>query len=300
MGFGSIVIHINVCLSRVNTDIIFIMGYLPSKKFFLVLFSLILLFLGIFFVVKITNEPTEKTGNNTGVKIIPAKGATPIRYIPMAENVSTSTLLARAMYLDEMIKASATSTVVQDVVDSTAQEMQAIKDDILSDPYSSSDVKISKDNSAEAIRRYGNNMGRNILVYGGEHQESSEIDIMKRAYVDKDTAALKELDPFISFYKNLVKSSLSLSVPSDAVALHVRMLNAYSSEEKALEGIRSGINPDNEIRFTASFVSYGYSTKKIAYAFGKANEFFTGKGIIFTPADPGAAFANLFAFDPKK
>ncbi len=95
------------------------------------------------------------------------------------------------------------------------------------------DLRVDSDNSAEALRTYGNNFGLLIDKYT-KRTHRTEDEIVTDALKIKKDSALKELQlPAIS-YKNFSSDLKALSVPSSLAPSHLQVVNGYEGMSKGL------------------------------------------------------------------
>lgn len=91
-----------------------------------------------------------------------------------------------------------------------------------------SDIKISPDNSKEAIRNYGNQLG-SILQKHINPAPGMELVILKEVAEKKDESKLMELEGSVKTYDGLAKDCLSLATPSAIKDFHLKLINSFIS-----------------------------------------------------------------------
>ncbi|MEK7463754.1 MAG: thrombospondin type 3 repeat-containing protein [Patescibacteria group bacterium] len=94
-------------------------------------------------------------------------------------------------------------------------------------PYLISEIKIKTDSSKEAVKQYGNEMTAVFKKYVvGSRNEGL---IVKDALQKGNPDILKELDPVIESYKNIVNGLLKIETPKSMEVLHLDLVNAINS-----------------------------------------------------------------------
>lgn len=269
------------------------MDYIPSKKFFIVFSLLLFLSGGIFAFAKWTSKPPPEKNDNAIEVAVPQKNDLPVASLH-GEMVSTATLLKQAAYFDDLDQyMSATGT--KSVINSINSEMEAEKENILGDHYSEEDILITDNNSIEAIKKYGNDLGKTFQGYReNEKPQMLEIDIIKKAIGDKDVETIKELDPYIDYYQTIIEKILQVEVPADAVDLHLQMLNAHASQLAVMEGFRGFNDTGGEIPASAAIQTYPDVEKAFFESFLEAYNFFLEKDIVYSPKENGYIFTLIF------
>jgi len=261
------------------------MNYLPSKSFFYTVLAVFLCVIGVFLFSKIFNTAKENSSAiNEGIIALPGNPQTTKGNMWENSYGATTTLMAKALYYDELAQ-SGTTTTVKEVNDIVTAEIKQAKDNILADKYKKSDIKISNDNSVEALKKYGNALGDIMKKYGKIKSDMSEIDIIKKGIGEGQIETLSKLNEYISLYKNIIPELLLLSVPSDISSLHLRILNGYASLLAVDQGYLH-FSDDISIA-TGAFYSHPEALKKFIEAYRDMYYFFQGKGITFSKEEGG-------------
>ncbi|MBL7045307.1 MAG: hypothetical protein ISR98_01775 [Parcubacteria group bacterium] len=155
--------------------------------------------------------------------------------------------------------------------------------------YTQTDLNISQNIDSVSVKKYGNTLGEIILKHSFETED--ELTIFNRSVTNDDTREIEKLDPIINGYKNILKDSLALSVPVDAINEHITFVQSIASVTESIEGMR--VIYTDPVRAIAGIGSYGQSTKSLKDAFDKMGSYFTNKGIIFSKYDKGYVVVNV-------
>ena len=141
--------------------------------------------------------------------------------------------------------------------------------------YTVKNLKIETNNIAN-IQTYFDILSRN-LVKNNVLGDGSEIDIINRATVSEKESDLSKLDPIIAKYKQTVSDLLKMSIPSDAVQIHLELLNdtnnilsdikymreILSDPIKGLIGLKSYENHYTNLTLSAQKISAYFRLKNI-------------------------------------
>lgn len=97
--------------------------------------------------------------------------------------------------------------------------------------YTSRDISVTADNSATALRLYGNQVAAIALNNAPPRGTEDELTILNRALVRNDPAIVAELKPTIDSYNGMIEDMLQVNVPSTMVREHLALLNVYQALE---------------------------------------------------------------------
>ena len=90
-----------------------------------------------------------------------------------------------------------------------------------------SDIKISTDNSKQAIKNYANQLSAILMKYVNP-PPSAEIYIFKEMADKKDQSWVEELKKNVLTYEGLKKDCLDLAVPSELKIQHLNLVNSFA------------------------------------------------------------------------
>lgn len=124
----------------------------------------------------------------------------------------------------------------KDIVDQTSQDLvTATINASAPRVYSSADIRIIDISKGDYLERYSQSITDIINTYGFERGESS---ILQEFNKTSDARVLKNIDPIIKVYKQMVASLLSTQVPAAMQDNHLSILNSVSAIESAAEDLR--------------------------------------------------------------
>ncbi len=108
--------------------------------------------------------------------------------------------------------------------------------------YSIINLKIINNDSVDVIRKYANDAGYVFKTYSISSR--NEAVIAKDSFDKENPAILKELDPIIKSYKNILNGLLNVEVPQLMSKMHIDLINSVSSLVFIVEKLRiSDVDP---------------------------------------------------------
>jgi len=116
---------------------------------------------------------------------------------------------------------------------------QVLKNGIIVDSpkfYAFKDILVKTDSSDASVKRYGNDVGIVFKTY--PHTGRDEAVIAKESMEKGDDDILKEIDPIISSYKNIVSGLLKISAPQNISGMHLSLINSISTFLFVAESLR--------------------------------------------------------------
>lgn len=102
--------------------------------------------------------------------------------------------------------------------------------------YTIVDIKTTNDDSTDAIKKYANDAGYVFKTYSISSR--NEAVIAKDALDKENPAILKELDPIIKSYRNILNGLLRVNSPQSMSKMHVDLINSVSSLLFIVEKLR--------------------------------------------------------------
>lgn len=93
-------------------------------------------------------------------------------------------------------------------------------------PYKESIIKISSDNSTEAIRAYGNNIS-SIIIKNAPKSESETV-LVKEALEKGDAKILLKLDVVIEGYQKILNGLINTPVTNELASAHLSLINSVN------------------------------------------------------------------------
>ena len=156
--------------------------------------------------------------------------------------------------------------------------------------YSKEQLTISTKNDEASLRAYGNAMG--LIFKNTATWKESEIDIMQEALNKNDEKRLEALDTNINGYQSILNQSLKVVVPSKAVDVHLRYINAYSKIVTALTAMKNTFK--DPVSALILLGKYPDAITELHQSFIDARSFFTRNNITFDlKTETGIFFANF-------
>ncbi len=103
--------------------------------------------------------------------------------------------------------------------------------------YTQNDLNINSKTSRELTQTYMTTINSSLIKRSPKNLEN-ELVILDRAINSGEEKELVKLDPIITGYKGLIGDFLQISIPSDAVSIHLEILNAMSNVLSNIEAMR--------------------------------------------------------------
>lgn len=170
---------------------------------------------------------------------------------------------------------------------------QVIKNGVvLSTPkiYTQKDILISVDSSAAAIRRYGNELGAIFIKYNNPNARN-EMVIAKESVDQEDPDILKELDPIVASYKNIISEIVKIPAPQVLSVNHLELVNAMSILYFSADSLRK-MDSDTVSGIQGSGVWLSGATK-LNMAFNVLKRNLSTNGIVYSSTETGFFFTQL-------
>lgn len=160
---------------------------------------------------------------------------------------------------------------------------------VLSKPkqFTTKDVVVGKDDSKEAILKYGNDLGAIFIKYHNP-KARNEMAILKESLEREDPDLLKEIIPIAASYKNMLTAILKLPVPPTLSVNHVDLINGLSILSFVAESLLKVENDTlSGIQGTSVYLT-GFNTMNLA--FNRLKSAFAAHSIVYASTEPGSFF----------
>lgn len=155
--------------------------------------------------------------------------------------------------------------------------------------YTSKEILVRADNSKDSIKKYGNDIALVFKTYAV--QSRNEGVIAKDALQKKDPEILKELDPVIESYKNIVNGILKVESPQITSSMHLELLNGMNSALFVVQSLRkSGVDPIVGLQAASQYLPAG---NKVLDAMKAIQSYLMYLGITYSASEPGVIFVPL-------
>lgn len=122
--------------------------------------------------------------------------------------------------------------------------------------YKLSEIKTRPDSGNEGVKQYGQEVSNIFKKYSVKSR--SEGVIAKEAGEKEDPEILKELDPIIESYKNILNALIKVKAPQSMATMHLDLLNAANGALFIAKSFRnSDVNPVESIQAIAYYQVVG-------------------------------------------
>ncbi len=203
-------------------------------------------------LVLVENKPDDKSANTTYTS-----DTAPLRtFIAVADADKNNIpdwqdgLSIPTINLDEL-DANATPTQTSEVAIELAQTSLSsstigtldIRDrviDINNDtPFTRADIIVSGNDDVLTQKIYGNAVATITFTYAPPAGTRNELEILNSAFIsDNGKEVIKELDPIITSYENMINAMENTPVPPSLVVEHLSLLNVYQAILSDLKAFR--------------------------------------------------------------
>lgn len=163
--------------------------------------------------------------------------------------------------------------------------------------YKESDIKISNDDTKEAIKNYGNELGSTVDKY---RIQENEIEIFQRIIQemkdenmpnDQRANTLSKLGSIADLYSSAAKDMLKISVPVSFKKEHLDFMNNFENLAVSLKDMQMAY--DDPIVTLRGLYNYYIEAKNVYNTAISLESKFDSKGIVFNENEPGSIFTNI-------
>lgn len=126
---------------------------------------------------------------------------------------------------------------------------------VLSQPaeYKMTEILVKADSSKEATALYGQEIANIFKKYSIKSR--NEAIIARDSLEKEDTEILKEIDPIVASYKNIINSLIKVKVPESVSILHLDLINSMNSVLFVAQSFRnSGVDPIKGVQGTEYYL----------------------------------------------
>jgi hypothetical protein len=128
----------------------------------------------------------------------------------------------------------------EELVQQTSNSLVAQAQDTL---LTEKDIIISNDNSLQALNRYGESVAYIVNSYkDSSDTDKGEVEILEEALRNQDKESLAALDSKTEYYKNVLRDTKKLPVPSLSAQDHIHLINSYQAIANDIEAMRSAFD----------------------------------------------------------
>jgi hypothetical protein len=152
--------------------------------------------------------------------------------------------------------------------------------------YVMADITTKPDNDKESIKQYGNEVATVFKKYA--IQSRNEAVIAKEALETENLEVLKEIDPIIASYKNIVNGLLLIRVPSGMETLHLDLINAMNGAVFISQVLRKvDVDPISGLQGVNLYLM---ASNRLSTSFSSIKSYFSYLGISYNTSEPGYLF----------
>lgn len=152
--------------------------------------------------------------------------------------------------------------------------------------YVGTDILVKEDTSMASVRQYGNDLGSILKTYSV--QSRNEAVITQEALTKSDPTILKELDPILVSYKNILTNILKISVPQTLAKNHLDLVNIMSSSIFMIENFKKSLeDPMAGVQAVSIAVK---NSESIIGIFDKIRTSLSAQNISYSGSEGGSIF----------
>jgi hypothetical protein len=140
--------------------------------------------------------------------------------------------------------------------------------------YTTDNLHINPKTSKEITENYITSINQSLINRSPKNLEN-ELVILNKAITSGKESDLAKLDPIIIGYKGLIGDFLQITVPSDAVKLHLNFLNAMSNVLSNIEAMRQTFS--DPVRSFSGVSQYKQHAFDLGLAMEKLKEYSLSK-----------------------
>ena len=149
------------------------------------------------------------------------------------------------------------------------------------------DLTVSNNNSAAAFETYGNAVA-SVFLQHPIPPSLNELEIFQTAVNSNNPADLAGLAIIRTAYSGIVAGLANLKVPSQAVTLHLALLNDFSQTLNDIEGMQKLFT--DPITAVAAIQNYETTDPNVLDDLTAFGPLFTKYGATFSSTEPGSVF----------
>ncbi len=127
--------------------------------------------------------------------------------------------------------------------------------------YTVANLHVSTETNPTLIQKYKAAIGQSFKDHDSKKM-GDELTILGNAVKDQNPAELDALDPIIAADKAIMNDFLAMTIPADAVTVHLAFLNAASNILANTEGVRvTFTDPVRSFAATSQFKQHAQDVK---------------------------------------
>ncbi len=161
--------------------------------------------------------------------------------------------------------------------------------------YTEADIHVENDESPEAIKKYGNDMGRIIASDAPRkipnESAPSELIYLKRAVQTKSEQDAAQLDGIVAGYRKMINKMLAVPAPKSAKRVHLSVVNSFEKLAHTIEALRKAIT--DPLQALQGLGLYETDRKELSAAFTSVKSYFASKEITFSDTEEGYVYVHI-------
>lgn len=142
--------------------------------------------------------------------------------------------------------------------------------------YTKENLHVTATINKTTLTNYYNSI-KEVAGIWESHEVGGEFKITNNALMLKDEKSIEKLDPIIADYKKIILDMISMSVPSDAVQIHLALLNNTSNVLFSIESMRASFS--DPIKGLLGMDRYGLYMNNLAISISDMQKYFMLKKI---------------------
>ena len=207
-------------------------------------------------------DPTKKDTNDDGVsdsveiekiKSVQVKNTADYGGVASVVSQDTENLTETDKLSRELFSTIATLNQVGDIDQDTVDKLSSslaerIQNSTPKKVFSLSDMKVIKDDSAQAVKNYDEALNK---IYNQSPIKYTVLDVLAKFIVDEnnvDESVLPQLDPLIIQTNKIISALVKISVPPSLASLHLEVINELQKLSENMSDIRT-FNTDVVVAF---------------------------------------------------
>ncbi len=235
-----------------------------------------------------TNPPGQEPNDRIDPKIISANKKLEEDFSKLtnidkfSRQLFSEYIVAKNNSETETLSSNAKQEILDDIINRTSG--------VIINKYSISNLIISSDMSAPALKEYGNKLGEILLKYS-TNGTGEELPYILQALEQENPEPLNKLTPIITNYTGMVTDLLKVTTPKDLAVIHAKIINNYYNIKVSLENIKYFFT--DATAGIANLQSYQNSFMSLFTNIESLRKSLLEKGVAFTNNDIGYVFINI-------
>ncbi|KKU70635.1 MAG: hypothetical protein UX94_C0003G0029 [Parcubacteria group bacterium GW2011_GWA2_47_21] len=156
--------------------------------------------------------------------------------------------------------------------------------------YGLRDIKVTAEETAEAIRAYGNGVAGGLMRKADEKELPSELIAFDQYSRTGDLQALETLNELVARYKRMENDLVAITVPNTAVVSHLGLLNVLSGTRFSIEAMASTKN--DPMKALVGLRYYSDASLIFLPAIREIKAYLSAKGVVFAQGEDGYKLFN--------